>query len=92
MGTYLEVYHLDGSVALYGHLSRRVVADGQWVSRGQVIGLVGKSGNARSRRIHPHLHFELRLHGVPLDPLDGYLEGTEASRSSDRPVVRLATP
>jgi len=90
MGTYLEVHHHDGSVALYGHLSRMVVADGQWVSRGQVIGLVGKSGNARPRRIHPHLHFELRLRGVPLDPLDGYLDGTEVSRSSGRPAARSA--
>lgn len=77
MGTYLEVHHPDGSVALYGHLASMAVADGQRVRRGQPIGTVGKSGNARSRQIQPHLHFELRLHGVPVDPLDGYLDGTE---------------
>ena len=77
MGTYLEIHHAHGYVTLYGHLSERVVADGRWVSRGQVIGLVGKSGNARARPIRPHLHFELRLQGIPLDPMDGYLDGTE---------------
>lgn len=77
MGTYLEVYHPDRSMTLYGHLSSRFVADGQWVRRGQPLGLIGKTGNARSRQIHPHLHFELRLQGVPVDPLDGFLDGTQ---------------
>lgn len=78
MGIYLEVHHRHGFTTLYGHLSRVLVADGQWVRRGQTLGLVGKSGNARARRIQPHLHFELRLRGVPVDPLDGFLEGTKA--------------
>lgn len=77
MGTYLEVHHPDGTVTLYGHLAARLAADGQWVPRGQPIGRVGKTGNARSRQIQPHLHFELRLRGVPLDSLDGYLDGTQ---------------
>lgn len=76
MGTYLEVRHPDGSVTLYGHLSQILVSDGQWVHRGQTIGRVGKTGNARHRAIDPHLHFEIRLGGVPMNPLDGYLEGT----------------
>lgn len=74
MGAYVEIVHGNGCVTLYGHLSRVLVADGQWVLRGEPIGLVGKSGNARRRAIQPHLHFELRLQGVPVDPLDGYLE------------------
>lgn len=81
MGKYLEVYHPDGCVTLYGHLSKILVANGQPVSRGQPIGLVGKTGNARPKAIQPHLHFELRLRGVPVDPLDGYLDGTRASRA-----------
>ncbi|MBI4227506.1 MAG: M23 family metallopeptidase [Candidatus Omnitrophica bacterium] len=76
MGKYLEVVHPDGCVTLYGHLSRLLVRDGQFVARGQPIGLVGKTGNARPRAIHPHLHFEIRLRGVPVDPLGGYLDGT----------------
>ncbi len=78
MGTYLEVHHPDGTTTLYGHLSQVLVAHGRWVAHGQVIGLVGKTGNARSRAIQPHLHFELRVQGVPVDPLAGYLEGTSA--------------
>lgn len=77
MGLYLELAHPDGSLTVYGHLGRRLVPDGQWVWRGQPIGTVGKTGNARARAIHPHLHFELRLHGVPVDPLEGYLAGTD---------------
>lgn len=79
MGRYLEIEHPDRTVTLYGHLSEWLIADGQWVAQGQPIGLVGKSGNARSSQMQSHLHFELRLQGVPLDPLDGYLEGTEVS-------------
>ena len=78
MGHYLEVHHLDGCTTFYGHLSNILVADGQLVRRGQRIGLVGKTGNARANAIHPPLHFELRLRGVPVDPLDGYLDGTGA--------------
>lgn len=81
MGHYLEVHHPDGCTTLYGHLSKILVADGQLVRRGQPIGLVGKSGNARFRAIQPHLHFEIRLRGVPVDPLDGYLDGTGTGRS-----------
>lgn len=81
MGHYLEVHHLDGCTTLYGHLSKLLVADGQRVRQGQPIGLVGKTGNARLRAIQPHLHFEVRLFGVPVDPLDGYLDGTGGRRS-----------
>ncbi|MBI4314012.1 MAG: M23 family metallopeptidase [Candidatus Omnitrophica bacterium] len=79
MGTYLEVRHPDGSVTMYGHLSEILASDGQWIERGRPIGRVGKTGNARRRAIQPHLHFEIRLGGVPCDPLDGYLEGTSVS-------------
>lgn len=80
MGKYLEVHHADGCVTLYGHLSKVLVGHGQLVARGQPIGLIGKTGNARPRAIRPHLHFEIRLRGVPVDPLDGYLDG--ASRGT----------
>ena len=81
MGKYLEVHHPDGCVTLYGHLSQILVGNGQFVALGQRIGLVGKTGNARPRAIQPHLHFELRLRGVPVDPLDGYLDGTRAAQA-----------
>jgi murein DD-endopeptidase MepM/ murein hydrolase activator NlpD len=50
---------------LYAHQSRMAVSAGQTVVRGEVIGYVGCSGSCTG----PHLHFEVRLDGVPVDPL-----------------------
>lgn len=60
-------------VYLYGHLSGVVVADGVTVAAGQVLGSVGSTGNSTG----PHLHFELDVGGVPVNPCSifpaGYL-------------------
>jgi murein DD-endopeptidase MepM/ murein hydrolase activator NlpD len=49
---------------VYGHLSSVAVVPGQHVDRGQVIGYVGQSGRATG----PHLHYEVRVHNVPVNP------------------------
>lgn len=49
---------------VYGHLSAIAVVAGQRVTRGQVIGYVGESGRATG----PHLHYEVRVHNVPVNP------------------------
>jgi murein DD-endopeptidase MepM/ murein hydrolase activator NlpD len=57
---------------MYGHLSRALVAPGQQVAAGEVIGLSGNTGNSSA----PHLHFELRRRGVVVDPLTLVREGS----------------
>jgi murein DD-endopeptidase MepM/ murein hydrolase activator NlpD len=49
---------------LYGHLSAIAVVPGQHVPRGEVIGYVGQTGRATG----PHLHYEVRVHNVPVNP------------------------
>jgi len=69
--TYSYGYHVivdcgDGWTTLYAHLSRIDVAVGQWVSAGTQVGLSGSTGFSTGE----HLHFEIRLHGQPLNPAD----------------------
>ena len=52
----------------YGHLYKSNIKNSRWVWQGEVIGFVGKSGNANARGIKPHLHFEIRCNGEPIDP------------------------
>jgi murein DD-endopeptidase MepM/ murein hydrolase activator NlpD len=65
-GIYVEIDHGNGFTTVYGHMSKVLVTEGQWVTQGQLIGLMGATGRATG----PHLHFELRYHGVPQNPLD----------------------
>jgi murein DD-endopeptidase MepM/ murein hydrolase activator NlpD len=63
-GRQIVLSHGHDLLTLYGHLSAMAVVPGQHVSRGQVIGYVGQSGRATG----PHLHYEVRVHGVPVNP------------------------
>ena len=54
----------EGYSVLYAHLSEAQVVPGQWVAAGDPIGLAGCTGSCTGT----HLHFELRLDGVPIDP------------------------
>jgi len=63
-GWTVEIQHEEGYSTLYGHLSRYLVDVGDTVKKGQAIGLSGSSGNSTG----PHLHYEMRLNGVPIDP------------------------
>lgn len=68
-GLCVEIDHGGGRiVTLYGHLARAVVQPGQQVAKGQVIGYMGDTGYATG----PHLHFEVRIDGRPVDPIRFY--------------------
>ncbi len=63
-GNAIIIDHGGQTSTLYGHCSQIFVASGQDVQRGQAIGAVGMTGRATG----PHLHFEVRVNGVPVDP------------------------
>ena len=67
-GNLVAIDHGNGLSTAYGHQSRIAVSNGQTVSQGQVIGYVGCTGHC----FGPHLHFEVRINGTPVDPM-GYL-------------------
>jgi murein DD-endopeptidase MepM/ murein hydrolase activator NlpD len=72
-GWFVLLQHADGYQSMYGHLSRRLVATGDSVTPGQVIGLTGSTGRSTA----PHLHFEIRRQGASLDPLTMVKEGRQ---------------
>ncbi|MCX5685998.1 MAG: M23 family metallopeptidase [Candidatus Omnitrophica bacterium] len=67
-GKYVMIHHPDGTQTFYGHLSDWNGKATRRVRRGELIGFVGKTGNAASSLIRPHLHFEIRKDGEPVDP------------------------
>ena len=67
-GYYLLVRHKNGLETLYGHLSKQLVEVGDEIKAGDVIGLGGSTGRSSG----PHLHFEFRYQGNPLNPSDVY--------------------
>jgi len=63
-GTAVIIDHGNGITTLYGHTSELYVTEGQTVQRGQAIATVGSTGLSTG----PHLHFEVRQAGEPVDP------------------------
>ncbi|WP_406870568.1 M23 family metallopeptidase [Thioclava sp. 'Guangxiensis'] len=64
-GNVIKIQHEFGVSTVYGHLSKRRVKKGQKVSQGDWIGDTGNTG----RSTGPHLHYEIRLGGKPVDPM-----------------------
>ena len=64
-GNEIKIDHGYRYQTVYAHLSRIFVKPGQKILRGQIIGYVGNSGKSTS----PHLHYEVRKNGVPLNPI-----------------------
>ncbi|MEA5462389.1 M23 family metallopeptidase [Leptothoe sp. PORK10 BA2] len=72
-GNTIGIDHGQGVLSIMIHLSRIDVAEGDFVTAGQVIGGVGSTGASTG----PHLHWGLYVHGVSIDPVPWRLEGIE---------------
>ena len=69
-GKYIKIDHGGGMVTYYAHCSELLVSAGQKVNEGQMICKIGMTGYTTG----PHLHFEIRLNGVPVNPYP-YIKG-----------------
>lgn len=84
--SYGLVIYLDHGADLqtrYAHLSRMVVADGQEVRKGDLIGYVGSTG----RSTGPHLHYEVRVEGVAVNPIPYMKETTQFAETEPEAVL-----
>lgn len=81
-GNYVVVSHSDGTSTLYAHMSSRAVSKGQTVKQGDVVGYVGTTGNSTGN----HLHFEIRVNGSRVDPLNYFKDLTLYYRSGGQKV------
>ena len=70
LGKHIIIDHGFGYTSIYAHLSNFNVRAGQKVQRGDVIGFVGSTGTS----VANHLHYEIKLNGVNVDPVNYYFE------------------
>jgi murein DD-endopeptidase MepM/ murein hydrolase activator NlpD len=68
LGNNVTISHGYGYESVYGHMSKILVKPGQKVMRGDLIGYVGNTGSSTG----PHLHYEVRKNGNPLNPVNFY--------------------
>lgn len=80
-GKLVIVDHGNGIETYYAHLSQFLVVPGEEVERGQVIGLSGSTGHSTG----PHIHYEVRLHGTPVNPYK-YLAKSQPAPSTNTPT------
>jgi murein DD-endopeptidase MepM/ murein hydrolase activator NlpD len=63
-GNCVRIIHADGTETVYAHMSRIIASDGEKVAAGELIGKEGNTGQSTG----PHLHFEVRINGTPVNP------------------------
>jgi murein DD-endopeptidase MepM/ murein hydrolase activator NlpD len=79
-GDMVEIDHGNGVATRYAHMGSIAVVEGQAVGRSAVLGLVGATGRATG----PHLHYEVRVDGDPVDPTR-FIAGAERLAGLDAP-------
>jgi len=70
-GRSIRIKHEHSFMTFYGHMSKVIVHEGEWVKKGQIVGYLGSTGLATG----PHVHYEVIRDGVKVDPKD-YLRNT----------------
>ncbi|MCK5535898.1 MAG: M23 family metallopeptidase [Bacteroidales bacterium] len=83
-GSQIRIDHGYGYLTLYAHLNKVLVKVGQQVKRGDIIGKVGNTGGSTA----PHLHYEVRIHGNPVNPIHYYFN--DLSPEEYEKVIKLA--
>jgi murein DD-endopeptidase MepM/ murein hydrolase activator NlpD len=83
-GNEVQISHGGGVVTLYGHMSGIVARPGEAVRQGQVIGYVGSTGLSTG----PHLHFEVKVDGRAVNPLDVRLQTRSEISSADEAAFK----
>lgn len=68
-GNYIEIQMADGTVYAYGHLNDIWVNEGDTVKKGDIVGLVGSTGDSTG----PHIHIEYRVNGTAVDPYNFFI-------------------
>lgn len=86
-GTRVVIDHGNGYETVYAHLSDLLVRKGQKVSRGDIIGRTGNSGTSFA----PHLHYEVVLDGVQMDPLNYFNGELDTDRFGELLVYAVNT-
>jgi murein DD-endopeptidase MepM/ murein hydrolase activator NlpD len=87
--SYGLVIYLDHGAELqtrYAHLSKLLVADGEMVSRGDLIGYVGSTGQSTG----PHLHYEVRVDGVAVNPIPYMTDSVQFAEAPETRAVGAA--
>jgi murein DD-endopeptidase MepM/ murein hydrolase activator NlpD len=74
LGNHIIIDHGFGYVTIYAHLERFNVRKGQKVKRGDIIGYVGSTGMS----LAPHLHYEIKINGLNVDPVNYYFNDLTA--------------
>jgi len=79
-GNLVIISHPGKYETRYGHLYKSVIKRPRWVKQGELIGYTGKTGNANSEGLLPHVHFEIRHNRMPMDPAKDLIKSIKGGK------------